>query len=156
MISYKYIILSERIFHWTLAIITYFQYIQYIIRYWLSYRLNNTSCNYQSYYTKQWEMSRVTTKPTYCVCDQHGSRPACASAQSDQDPCCSLLVSLLVIDFVSEQHGSWSDCADAQAGLDPCWSQTHYIGFVVTRLKCLQVNKCLVIKLSLMLITGDR
>jgi hypothetical protein len=34
----------------------------------------------------------------------------------------------------SEQHGSWSDCADAQAGLDPCWSQTHYVGFVVTRL----------------------
>jgi hypothetical protein len=26
------------------------------------------------------------------------------------------------------------DCADAQAGLDPCWSQTHYVGFVVTRL----------------------
>jgi hypothetical protein len=24
--------------------------------------------------------------------------------------------------------------ADAQAGLDPCWSQTHYVGFVVTRL----------------------
>jgi hypothetical protein len=23
---------------------------------------------------------------------------------------------------------------DAQAGLDPCWSQTHYVGFVVTRL----------------------
>jgi hypothetical protein len=21
-----------------------------------------------------------------------------------------------------------------QAGLDPCWSQTHYVGFVVTRL----------------------
>jgi hypothetical protein len=55
-------------------------------------------------------------------------------AHSDQDPCCSLSVSLLVIGFVSEQHGSWSDCADAQAGLDPCWSQTHYVGFVVTRL----------------------
>jgi hypothetical protein len=24
---------------------------------------------------------------------------------------------------------------DAQAGLDPCWSQTHYVGFVMTRLK---------------------
>jgi hypothetical protein len=24
--------------------------------------------------------------------------------------------------------------ADAQVGLDPCWSQTHYVGFVVTRL----------------------
>jgi hypothetical protein len=77
------------------------------------------------------------TKPTYWVCDQHGSRPACASAQSGQDPYFSLSVSLLVIGFVSEQHGSWSDCADAQAGLDPCWSQTHNVGFVVTRLKCI-------------------
>jgi hypothetical protein len=34
---------------------------------------------------------------------------------------------------VSEQHEYWSDCADAQAGLDQCWSQTHYIGFVMTR-----------------------
>jgi hypothetical protein len=50
--------------------------------------------------------------------------PDCASMQSDQDPCCSLSVSLLVIELVSEQHGSLSDCADAQAGLDPCWSQT--------------------------------
>jgi hypothetical protein len=48
---------------------------------------------------------------------------------------CSLSICLLVINLVSEQHGSWSVCADAQAGLDPCWSQTHYVGFVVTRLK---------------------
>jgi hypothetical protein len=34
----------------------------------------------------------------------------------------------------SEQHRTWSDCADAQAGLDPCWLQTHYVGFVMTRL----------------------
>jgi hypothetical protein len=26
--------------------------------------------------------------------------------------------------------------ADTQADLDPCWSQTHYVGFVVTRLIC--------------------
>jgi hypothetical protein len=35
-----------------------------------------------------------------------------------------------------EQHGFWSDCGDAQADLDPCWSQTHYVGFVMTWLKC--------------------
>jgi hypothetical protein len=28
-----------------------------------------------------------------------------------------------------------ANSADAQAGLDPCWSQTHNVGFVVTRLK---------------------
>jgi hypothetical protein len=40
----------------------------------------------------------------------------------------------------SEQHGSWSDCADAKAGLDPCWSQTHYVGFVMARLKCVNID----------------
>jgi hypothetical protein len=38
-----------------------------------------------------------------------GLRPAWiqTSLQSDQDPCCSLSDSLLVIGFVSQQHGSW-------------------------------------------------
>jgi hypothetical protein len=48
------------------------------------------------------DMSRITTKPTLCVCDQHGSRPDCTSMQSDQDPCCWLSVSLLVIGLVRE------------------------------------------------------
>jgi hypothetical protein len=73
--------------------------------------------NYRNY------VSRVMTKPTKWICDQHGTRPACASAQSDQDPCCSLSVFPLVIELESEQHSSWSDCADA-----------HYVGFVVKRL----------------------
>jgi hypothetical protein len=51
-------------------------------------------------------MSRAMTKPTLCVCDQHGFRPACASAQSDQDPCCSLTNSIASRETDSEQHGS--------------------------------------------------
>jgi hypothetical protein len=69
-------------------------------------------------------LSRVTKNPTLSVCDQ----------QSDQDPCRSLTNPITSRETDSEQHVSWSDCADAQAGLDPCWSQTHYVGFVVTRL----------------------
>jgi hypothetical protein len=65
------------------------------------------------------------------VCNQHGSRPACTSAQSDQDPCCSLTNPITSREINSVQHGSLSDCADAQAGLDPYWSQTHYVGFVM-------------------------
>jgi hypothetical protein len=42
----------------------------------------------------------------------------------------------------SEQHGSWSNCAGAQAGLDPCWSQTHYVSFVMARLKLNIVILC--------------
>jgi hypothetical protein len=29
---------------------------------------------------------------------------------------------------------------NVQAGLDPCWSQTHYVGFVMTRLICHYMN----------------
>jgi hypothetical protein len=56
-------------------------------------------------------MSRVMTKPW--VCDQHGSKSACASTQSDQDPCCSITNLITSRETDSEQHGSWSDCADA-------------------------------------------
>jgi hypothetical protein len=66
------------------------------------------------------------------ICDQHGSRSAFASAQSDQDPCCLLTNSIISRETDSEQHGSCSDCAEAQAGLDPSWSQSHYVGFVYT------------------------
>jgi hypothetical protein len=79
-------------------------------------------------------LSRVTTKPTKCVCDQHGSRPACASAQSDQDPCCSLTNPIASRETDSEHHGSLSDCPDAHAGLDPCLSQRCSI-FVATSYK---------------------
>jgi hypothetical protein len=30
----------------------------------------------------------------------------------------------------------------AQAGLAPCWSQTHYVGFIVTRLIHFTVSQC--------------
>jgi hypothetical protein len=80
------------------------------------------------------KLSCAMTKPTLCVRDQHGSKPTCASAQSDKDPQFSLINPIKSRETNSEQHGSWSDCTDAQAGLDPCWSQTHYVGFVMARL----------------------
>jgi hypothetical protein len=29
-------------------------------------------------------------------------------------------------------------------GLDPCWSQTHYVGFVMTRLICVLISRQLI------------
>jgi hypothetical protein len=49
-------------------------------------------------------MSRVMTKPIQWVCDQHRSELACASAQSDQDPCCSLTNSITSRKTDSEQY----------------------------------------------------
>jgi hypothetical protein len=74
-------------------------------------------------------MAKFISKPTWCICEQHGSRPACASAQSDQGSCCSLTNSITSRETDSEQHGSLSVCTDAQADLDPCLSQTHYVVF---------------------------
>jgi hypothetical protein len=51
-------------------------------------------------------LRHAMAKPTECVCDQHGSRPACASAQSDQDPCCSLTSPIISWETDSEHHGS--------------------------------------------------
>jgi hypothetical protein len=82
--------------------------------------------------SNNWAASRQNQHSAFV--NQHGSIPACASAQSDQDPCCLLTNSITSRETNSEQHGSWLNCADAQAGLDPCWSQTHYVGFVMTRL----------------------
>jgi hypothetical protein len=53
--------------------------------------------------------------------------------------------------LISKQHVSWSDCAAAQAGLDPCWSQTHFVGFVVTRL----IYCCFCFLFSLYFINGS-
>jgi hypothetical protein len=40
------------------------------------------------------------------ICNNYQVSRVMTSAQSDQDPCCLLSVSLLVIEFVCEQHGS--------------------------------------------------
>jgi hypothetical protein len=93
-------------------------------------------------------LSRVTTKPTECVCDQHGFKPACAYAQSDQDPFYSLTNPITSSKTDSEQHGSWSDCADAEAGLDPCWTQTHYVGFAMVQLPSVDKNVLFDIKMQ--------
>jgi hypothetical protein len=45
-----------------------------------------------------------TFEPRHDKANIMGLRPT--SAQSDQDQCCLLSVSLLVLGFVSEQHGS--------------------------------------------------
>jgi hypothetical protein len=39
--------------------------------------------------------------------NQHGSRPACTFAQSDQDPCCFLTNPFTSRETDGKQHGSW-------------------------------------------------
>jgi hypothetical protein len=55
-----------------------------------------------------------------------GLRPA--SAQSDQDPCCSLTKSITSRETGSEQHGSWSDCSGWSGSMivtNPLWWFCH-------------------------------
>ena len=37
---------------------------------------------------------------------------------------------------LSSQQRLWSDWADAQADLSLCWAHSHFVGFVMKRLKC--------------------
>ena len=43
------------------------------------------------------------------------------------------------------QRRLWSDWADAQADLSLRWAHTHFVGFVMSRLKCLDIGSSLVI-----------
>ena len=46
---------------------------------------------YETILTKQGHLSHVMRKPVLAICEQQRTRSACASAQSDQHLCCSLL-----------------------------------------------------------------
>ena len=78
------------------------------------------------------KMSRDMTKPTKWVCAQRRLRSAWASAQSDQSLRCPHEESYPLI----TQQRLWSDWTDAQADLSVCWVHTHFVGFVMSRLKC--------------------
>jgi hypothetical protein len=43
-----------------------------------------------------------------------------------------------------------------QAGLDPCWSQTHYVGFVMAQLICINYNQMFFFNQSLIFINMFR
>ena len=87
-------------------------------------------------------MSRDTTKPTKWLCAQRRLRSAWASAQSDQIP--SLIRGFAVrmkkawvLNYpLSGQRRLWSDWADAQVDLSLRLAHTHFVGFVVSWLKC--------------------
>ena len=41
---------------------------------------------------------------------------------------------------LSAQRRLWSDWADAQADLSLRWAHSHFVGFVMSRLKCTMIN----------------
>ena len=71
------------------------------------------------------QMSRLMTKQTKWVCAQRRLRSAWASAQSDQSSLCAQWVA----------KGPRFLHADAQADLSLRWAYTHFVGFVMSRLK---------------------
>ena len=72
------------------------------------------------------------------MCAQRRLRSAWASAQSDQSLRCPHEESLgpWVLSYpLSTQRSLWSDWADAQADLSLRWAHSHFVGFVMRRLK---------------------
>ena len=88
------------------------------------------------------EMSHDMTKPTKWVCAHRRLRSVCASAQSDQSLLRLIRVFAVrmkkawVLSYpLSAQRRLWSDWADAQADLSLRWAHSHFVGFVMSRLK---------------------
>ena len=77
------------------------------------------------------------TKPKKWLCVQRRLRSAWASAQSDQS-----------LRFPHEEslgplRRLWTDWADAQDDLNLRWAHCHFVGFVMSRLKCfLEIDRC--------------
>ena len=83
------------------------------------------------------EMSRLTTKPT----KQH-VRPAKTQISLGIRPVWSesslsaWRIWACVLSYpLSPQRRLWSDWVDAQADLSLCWAHSHFVGFVMRRLK---------------------
>ena len=75
------------------------------------------------------------TKPTKWVCAQRRLRSVWASAQSDQSLRCPHEESLgpeLPIERTAILRSDW---ADAQADLSLRWVHSHFVGFIMLRLK---------------------
>ena len=75
------------------------------------------------------------TKPTKWVCAQRRLRSAWASAQSDQSLPCQHKKAWVLIYPLRAQRILRSDWADAQADLSLRWAHSHFVGFVMSRLK---------------------
>ena len=82
------------------------------------------------------KMSRDMIKPTKWVCAQRRLRSAWASAQSDQSLRCVLSGLLRIQAFFMRTAKTRSDWADAQADLSLRLAHSHFVGFVMSRLKC--------------------
>ena len=81
-------------------------------------------------------LSRDMTIPTNWVCAQRRLRSAWASAQSDQTVFAVRMKKHWVLSYpLSAQRGLWSDWANAQADLSLRWAHSHFVGFVMSRLR---------------------
>ena len=73
-------------------------------------------------------------KPVLAICEQQRCRSACASAQSDQHLCCSLLRKYnLPLVSISEISSLYLASVAAQAGLCLTGSQTPKTGFLMRK-----------------------
>ena len=79
-------------------------------------------------------------KPVFAICEQKRHRPACTAAQSDQ--CLYSLPRLYnSSSSISEISSLYLVSVAAQASLSLPWSRTLKIGFLVTWLICIHVEK---------------
>ena len=78
-------------------------------------------------------------KPVFRVCEKHRCRPACASAQSDQHLCYSLIGKYNISTCIKQVFNFLASLCSWYTGLSITLSETLKTGFVASRPKCCQV-----------------
>ena len=76
------------------------------------------------------------------MCAQQRLRSAWASAQSDQSLHCPHWRKLGSLATHWAHSEDWSDWVDAQADLSLRWVHSHFVGFVMKRLKFIYIYNC--------------
>ena len=89
-------------------------------------------------------LSHVMRKPVLAICGQQRRRSACASAQSDQRLCYSLLRRIIPPVSTVKLSSLYLVSTAVQSGLSFTWSETPKTGFFVKRLIYAYGSSCII------------
>ena len=110
---------------------------------------------------KQFEMSRIVTKPTKWHVSPAKTQISLGIRQVWTGFAVRVKKAWVLSYTLSAQRRLWSDWADAQADLSLRWAHNHFVGFVTMRLICLspcdmQLRIHMFLKLNILLMKETR
>ena len=90
------------------------------------------------------DMSRVTRKPDFCLCENKGADQLRSNCEADQRLCFRYTGSTLSLLIKSEISSFYAASGTVHVGLCQTWSETPKTGFLVSRLISFQLCLALV------------